>query len=95
MDVGEPEVAALVGKREPQVIDSHEVQDRGVEVVDVDLLVRRGDVVGVVVGGAPGEARPDANVNSASVVPAGSCTRSTDRRLRSVPSRELPLPMPP
>ena len=41
--VGEPKVAALVGIRQPQVVDAQQVHDRGVEVVHVHLLVRRDD----------------------------------------------------
>lgn len=39
--VGETEVAALVGIGEPQVVDAQQVQDRGVEIVHVHLLMRR------------------------------------------------------
>ena len=43
------------------MVDAEEVEDRGVEVVDVDLLIGRDDVVTVVVGGAPGEPAPHAS----------------------------------
>ena len=43
--VGQPEVAALVGVGQPQMVDAHQVQNRGVEVVHMHLLVRRHNVV--------------------------------------------------
>ena len=48
MDVGEPEVAPLVAEGELGVVDAEQVQDRGLEVVDVDRVL--GDVVAEVVG---------------------------------------------
>ena len=50
VDVGEAEVAALGSVGEAGVFDAHEVEDGGVEVVDVDGVF--GDVVAEVVGGA-------------------------------------------
>src|SRR5258708_35430310 len=38
-DVGEPEVSPLVAVREPLVVDPEQVQDRGVEIVDVDQVL--------------------------------------------------------
>jgi len=58
VDVGEAEVAALGSVGEAGVFDAHEVEDGGVEVVDVDWVF--GDVVAEVVGGAEGEAFFDA-----------------------------------
>ena len=59
VDVGEAEIAALVFVGEPRVVDAEEMQDRGVEVVDVDAVGR--DVVAEVVGGSNGGARLDAS----------------------------------
>ena len=71
--VGEAEVAALVLVGELRVVDAQQVQDRGLQVVDVDgaggelvfggldrVAVVVGDVVAVVVGAAVGEAGLDA-----------------------------------
>ncbi len=71
--VGQPIVAALVLERELRVVDAEQVQDRGLQVVDVDgagrelvfgwrdwVAVVVGDVVAVVVGAAVGEAGLDA-----------------------------------
>ena len=55
VDVGEPEVAARVAVGEPGVVEAHQVQDRGVEVVDVDGIL--GGAVAVVVGDAVAESR--------------------------------------
>ena len=38
-DVGQAEVAALEAEGEPGVIDAQEVQDGGLEVVDVDAAL--------------------------------------------------------
>ena len=38
VDVGQPEVASTVAESQFLVVDSHQVQDRGVEVVEVDLV---------------------------------------------------------
>ena len=40
-DVGQAEVAAAVAVRQPLVIEAHEVQDRGVQVVDVHAVLDR------------------------------------------------------
>ena len=37
--VSEAEVAALAAEGEPFVVDAHEVEDGGMEVVDVDLVL--------------------------------------------------------
>ena len=37
--VGEPEISPLKPRRQPQMVDPHQVQDGGVEVVDVDDLL--------------------------------------------------------
>ncbi len=58
MHVGQPEVAALELERELRVVDAQAVQDRGVQVVDVDRVFR--DVVAEVVGLAVGDAGLDA-----------------------------------
>ena len=50
MHVGQAVVPALVLERQPGVVDAQAVQDRGVQVVDVDRV--RGDVVAEVVGRA-------------------------------------------
>ena len=73
MDVGEAEAAALVLEDELRVIDAQQVQDRRLQIVDVDgaggegvfggierLAVVVGDVVAVVVGAAVGDAGLDA-----------------------------------
>ena len=46
--VGQAEVAALESEGEPFVVDAEQVQDRGLEVVDVDRVA--GDVHAEVVG---------------------------------------------
>ena len=48
VNVGQAEVAALEAVGQPCVIDAQEMQDRGVEVVDLDRVLD--DVVGEVVG---------------------------------------------
>ena len=58
MHVGQAEVAALELVRQLLVVDAHEVQHGGVEVVDVDGVLH--DVVAVVVGLAVDESRLDA-----------------------------------
>src|SRR5262249_50044326 len=57
-NVGQSEVAPLEAVSQPLVVDSEEVQNRRVEVVDVDRVLH--DVVAEVVGLAPGDARLDA-----------------------------------
>ena len=57
MDVGQAEVAARVAVGEPGVVQPHQVQDRGVQVVDVDGVF--GDLVAVFVGAAVAEAALD------------------------------------
>ena len=39
--VGQPVVAAAVAVGQPLVVDAQQVQDGGVQVVDVDLVLRR------------------------------------------------------
>ena len=56
--VRQPEIAAGVAVGQPGVIQAQQVQDRRVQVVDVDLVFDR--VIAVVVGLAVGEARLDA-----------------------------------
>ena len=58
MHVGQAVVAALEFERELFVVDAELMQDRRVQVVDVDRIAD--DVVAVVVGFAVGDARPDA-----------------------------------
>ena len=53
VDVGQPEAAALVQVGQAFVIDAEQVQQRGVEIVDVHGML--GDVVGEVVGRAVDE----------------------------------------
>ena len=54
MNVGQPEVAALKTECEPRVIDSQQVQDRGVPVMDGDRIFH--DVVAIIVGLAVSDA---------------------------------------
>ena len=57
-DVGQAEFAALELVGELRVVESHQVQDRGVEVVDFDGIFD--DVVAEIVGPAERDARLDA-----------------------------------
>ena len=50
LHAGEPLLEALVFERQPIVVDAETVEQRGVEVADVDWVLH--DVVGEVVGGA-------------------------------------------
>ena len=52
VDVGEPELAALVGVGEPFVIEAEAVEEGGLEIVDVDGILD--DVEAEFVGGAIG-----------------------------------------
>ena len=58
MDVGEAEVAAGVAVGELFVVEAEEVEDGGVEVVDVDLVVdgAEAEIVGFAVGCAAANA---------------------------------------
>ena len=56
--VGQPVVPALELVGQPRVIDAQAMEDRGVQVVDVDRVA--GDVVAEVVGLAVGDAGLDA-----------------------------------
>src|SRR5262249_53123550 len=58
VNVGQAEVAALVAEGEPCVVDAQALQDRGVEMMDVDGGLD--DVVAEVVGGAVALATVDA-----------------------------------
>ena len=58
LDPGQPDVEALELVRQPLVVDPQAVQDRGVQVVDVDRVLDH--VVAEVVGLAVLDARPDA-----------------------------------
>ena len=69
MDVGQPEVAALKLEGQLRVVDAQAVQDRGVQVVHVDRILR--DVVAVVVGLAVG----DAGLHAAAGQPDGEAAR--------------------
>ena len=53
-DVGQAEVAARVAVGQPLVVEAEEVQERGVQVVVVDLVFYRGEaeLVGLAVGDA-------------------------------------------
>src|SRR6266516_2798617 len=53
-DVGQAKIAAGVAVREALVVEAEEVQNRGVQVVDVDLVL--GGVIAVVVGAAVAQA---------------------------------------
>ena len=55
LDIGQAEVAALVAVGQARVVDPQEVEDGGVQVVDVDRVLD--DVVGEVVGLAVGDPR--------------------------------------
>src|SRR6185312_17479357 len=55
--IREPIIPALVLVGQPLVVDAEEMEDRGVEVVDVDAV--GGDAVAERVGGAVGDARLD------------------------------------
>jgi hypothetical protein len=57
MHIGQPRIAAGVAVGQTQVIDAQEVQDCGVQVVEVDLVLL--GVVAVVIRRAVGEARAD------------------------------------
>src|SRR5258708_4099836 len=54
LHIGQAEVAATVAIRQPFVVEAHEVQDGGVQVVDADALVHgaMADLVGGAVAGA-------------------------------------------
>ena len=56
MHVGQAEVAAGVAVGEPGVVEAEQVQDRGVQVVDVDRLLD--GLVAEFVGGAVDVAAP-------------------------------------
>ena len=56
VDVGQAEVAAGVAVGQPLVVEAEQVQDRGVQVVDVDLVLD--GVVAVVVGARRSGGRP-------------------------------------
>ena len=49
VDIGQPEVAAAVAISQTLVVESDQVQNRGVQVMDVDLVL--GDVKAELVGG--------------------------------------------
>ncbi len=51
-DIGQTEIAARIAIREPLVIESEQVEHRGVQIVDVHLVLDR--VVAVIVGRAVG-----------------------------------------
>ena len=56
--VGEPEMPALVFEGQAGVVDAQGVQDRGVQIVDVDRIL--GYVIGVVIRFPDGETGFDA-----------------------------------
>ena len=56
MHVGQPHVAAAEAVGQPLVVDAEQVQHRGVQVVDLDLVLD--GVVAVLVGRAVDRARP-------------------------------------
>src|SRR5262249_6117572 len=58
MHVGEAEVAPAVAERQLLVVDAHQVQDRRVQVMDVDAVLYGVDAQ--LVGGAVGQAALDA-----------------------------------
>src|SRR5437867_30052 len=55
VDVGQPEVAALVLERQLRVIDSEALQDGGLQIVDVNGIF--GDVIAIVISIAVDDAR--------------------------------------
>ena len=59
MHVGQPVVPSLVPERQLGVVDAQAMQDRGVQVMDVDGIA--GDVVAEVVGRAVSDAGLDAS----------------------------------
>ena len=71
MDIGQPIVAALEQERQPLVIEAEQVQERGVEIVDVDFVLDR-----------PGSRNRQSRHNSARVLhaaaghPDGEATRA-------------------
>src|SRR5262245_1934915 len=60
MHVRQPSVDPIMPDRELQVIDAEQVEEGGVEVVDVGGVIAVGGFVAEVVGGAEGEAGLDA-----------------------------------
>lgn len=58
MDIGEAEVAAAVAEGELLVVETHQVENGGVQIMDMDLLVNGGEAE--FVGGAVGQATLDA-----------------------------------
>ena len=58
VDVGEPEIAALGAVGEAGMIQSEEMQERGVEIVDVDWIFD--GVEPEIIGGSEGLSAPDA-----------------------------------
>ena len=64
MDVGEAVIAAAVAVGQAFVIEAHLVQDRGVQVVDVDLVLDR--VPAVVVGRSVDHAAANSSKNTPS-----------------------------
>ena len=61
MDVGQSEVAALIRVRQSFVVDAQQVQNRGLQIVNVDSIF--GDVDAVVVGPPPGHAALNASTS--------------------------------
>ena len=41
MDIGEPHVPAAIEVSQERVIDSHQVQDRRMQIVNVDFVIGR------------------------------------------------------
>ena len=85
--VGQAVVAALVLEGQPGVVDAQAVQDRGVQVVDVDRVLDDvvAEVVGLAVGDAgldPAAGQPDgeaAGMVVAAVVVGGQRALAVDR----------------
>src|SRR5262249_34340409 len=59
-DVRQSEVAPIIAVREPQMIDTHETQDRSVKIVDADPIDDGfvAEVVGLAVESAPLDSAP-------------------------------------
>ena len=60
VDIGQAAIDAVVSHRELFVVDSQQVQDRGVDVVDVSRIVSVGRLVAPLVAGAVRGATLDA-----------------------------------
>ena len=76
VDVGQAEVAALEAVRQPLVVQAQAVEQRRVEVVDVNGVAD--DVVAVVVGVAVGDPRLDAAADEVQLMLPETGVRTAD-----------------